>query len=83
MTEDEILRELMSHASEFLGEFALHFHAGAKLTLMVANPGYSNADLLITNDTIDNVIAVAQKLKDQQNVTHWQGDERLRPEDRH
>lgn len=58
------LRDIHEQANGFMTEFAKNFKDGAKLTLIVRNPNFGpDADVIVTNDDCDKVIAAVQRLK--------------------
>lgn len=60
---NKLLQSLKLQASVFLSDYARNFAPGAKCTLIIRNPGFENADVIVTDDTFDNAITALEKLK--------------------
>jgi hypothetical protein len=66
----EVHAEVPNHA----GEIAELFRPGAKVTILVRNPGLDDGDMVITDDAIDSAIAALQNLKAQEELKLTQRD---------
>lgn len=53
-----------SRIADLADEIGLMFKPGAKVTVIVRAPGFNDRDLLVTSDTIDEVIALLQRSKE-------------------
>lgn len=57
------LEEVHNAASIHLSEIAEYFKSGVKLTLLVRTPGDDDADFILTNDDLDEVIKAIERRK--------------------
>lgn len=60
---DNRLALLHNEAHLFLETWAKNFRPGIKLTLLARYPDYPGADVLVTDDKVDQVIEALNRLK--------------------
>jgi hypothetical protein len=66
--------ELHAEIANHCGEIADLFKPGVRITILVRNPNLEDADVLVTDDSIDSAIAALGKLKEKE-------ERKLSPED--
>lgn len=57
------LAEVQSFVADRMDEITAQFKPAVKITVAVRIPGNDDADFLMTNDTIDDVVALLQRRK--------------------
>lgn len=57
------LSEVQAFVAERMDEVITQFKPGVKITVVVRAPGYDERDFLMTDDAIDDVIALLQRRK--------------------
>lgn len=63
MNSAEGLRILQDSMSDHMDAILRCFKAGATITVVVRNPAYGDADVVIGNDDLDATIEAIQKMK--------------------
>jgi hypothetical protein len=68
MTLTEVLAEVANHS----GEIADLFKPGAKVKILIRNPGLDEGDMAVTDDSFDSAIEALEKLKakEERKLTH-------------
>lgn len=60
----QLLREVQHDVARHMDEILTHFKPGAKITLIVRTPGNDRADFCMTDDAIDDVVALLARRKE-------------------
>lgn len=68
MSPDEMVAAAGRHAAEYLDRIARLFKPGKKLTLLVRSPGLPDRDFMLTDDNIDEAIAMLERSKQRKDV---------------
>jgi hypothetical protein len=59
----QLLQEVQHAVARHMDEILAHFKPGALITVIVRTPGNDRADFCLTNDTMDDAIALLARRK--------------------
>lgn len=60
------LRQVHAEVAEHAGQVADLFKPGARVTILIRNPQLEDGDIVVSDDSMESVIAAVQRLKEKE-----------------